>query len=635
MTRNKKTLIRILVCLALWIAAISLIHTVGVENDWAGTMPWLEIVIYAPIYLAIGYDVLWRAVTNLFHGKLFDENFLMTIATIGAFAIGEYHDAVAVLILYQTGELFQRYAVGKSRKSIAALLNIRPETATVVRDGVETEVHPSEIEIGETFVVKAGEKLPLDGVVCDGVCHLDTSAITGESLPKRVESGANVISGCINTDGVIYVTATSTYDNSTVAKILNLVENASEQKAPAENFITKFSKFYTPIVTVCALLIGIIPPIFLGTWAIWLRRAMMFLFVSCPCALVISVPMGFFGGIAAASKRGILVKGSNYLEILSKTKIFAFDKTGTLTRGNFAVTNVYPEENREEILTEAATAEQYSNHPIAQSICREYTGEKATCQVQEIAGRGVIAKNDDFTLLCGNVELMRENGIECSDPEAGTIVHVAKNGKYLGAIVIADQLKEDSAQAIAELKKEGCTTVMLTGDNAATAQNVADRLGVDKVVAQLLPQDKVEQVNLLKASGKKVAFVGDGINDAPVLATADVGIAMGGVGSDAAIEAADIVLMQDNPTAISTAKRISRKTLGIVKQNIVFSIAVKVIVLILSAIGLLDLISFGMIIAILADVGVCVLAILNSMRAMILSKPRRRKPAKAPVENQN
>ncbi|MCM1290268.1 MAG: cadmium-translocating P-type ATPase [Corallococcus sp.] len=628
MTKNKKTLIRILVCLALWIAALVVMHTVSIPYFW------IEIVVYAAIYLAIGYDVLWRAITNLFHGKLFDENFLMTVATIGAFAIGEYHDAVAVLLLYQTGELFQRYAVGKSRKNIAALLDIRPETATVVRDGTETEVHPSEISLGETFVVKAGEKLPLDGIVCQGACHLDTSAITGESRPRQVDVGSKVISGCINTDGVIYVTATSSYDDTTVAKILNLVENATEQKAPAENFITKFSKFYTPVVTVCALLIGIIPPLFLGTWAIWLRRAMMFLFVSCPCALVISVPMGFFGGIAAASKRGILVKGSNYLEVLSKTEIFAFDKTGTLTLGNFAVTNVYPKEKREDILSAAATAEQYSNHPIAVSICKEYDGQKSECRVQEIAGRGVVAQNDDYKILCGNLALMSENGIECIDPdEAGTVVHVAKDGTYLGAIVIADQLKDDSSQAIRLLKQEGCQTVMLTGDNQLTAQNVANKVGVDKFVAQLLPQDKVEQVSLLKSSGKKVAFVGDGINDAPVLATADVGIAMGGVGSDAAIEAADIVLMQDNPTAIHTAKRISKKTLGIVKENIVFSIAIKIIVLILSATGLLDLISFGMIIAILADVGVCVLAILNSMRALLLPKQKKEKTAKSVVEN--
>lgn len=616
---NRRSLVRICVCAALYAATLIVVNTVAMPYEW------IEPVAYAMIFLAIGWDVLWRAVKNIAHGKLFDENFLMTIATIGAFAIGEYHDAVAVMLLYQIGELFQHYAVGKSRKSIASLLDIRPETATVLRDGKETEVHPSEISVGEIFVVKAGEKLPLDGIVTEGKCNLDTSAITGESLPRSVKAGDNVFSGCINKDGVILVQAISTYDNTTVAKILDLVENATNQKAPAENFITKFSKYYTPVVTLLAVIIGVVPPLFNGEWVVWLRRAMMFLFVSCPCALVISVPMGFFGGIAAASKKGILVKGSNYLEVLAKANVVAFDKTGTLTHGNFAVTKVYPEAQREKVLQTACLAEQHSNHPIAVSICNETQYEPFRCVVEEIAGQGICAKGANSTVLCGNAKLMTEKGVLFVpvDDSEGTVVYVAENGKYIGAIVIADQIKEDSAQAVRQLKEMKCQTVMLTGDNEKTAQAVADKLQIDKRFAQLLPQDKAEKVSQLVKEGNTVAFVGDGINDAPVLATASVGIAMGAMGSDAAIEAADIVLMQDNPTAIPTAKKIAKKTLGIVKQNIVFSIAVKVAVLVLSAVGLLDKIGFGMIVAILADVGVCMIAILNSMRAMIVKKDKR------------
>ena len=616
---NRRSLVRICVCAALYATTLIVVNTVAMPYEW------IEPVAFAVIFLAIGWDVLWRAVKNIAHGKLFDENFLMTIATIGAFAIGEYHDAVAVMLLYQIGELFQHYAVGKSRKSIASLLDIRPETATVLRDGKETEVHPSEISVGEIFVVKAGEKLPLDGIVTEGKCNLDTSAITGESLPRSVKAGDNVFSGCINKDGVILVQAISTYDNTTVAKILDLVENATNQKAPAENFITKFSKYYTPVVTLLAVVIGVVPPLFNGEWVVWLRRAMMFLFVSCPCALVISVPMGFFGGIAAASKKGILVKGSNYLEVLAKANVVAFDKTGTLTHGNFAVTKVYPEAQRENVLQTACLAEQHSNHPIAVSICNETQYEPFRCVVEEIAGQGICAKGANSTVLCGNAKLMTEKGVLFVpvDDSEGTVVYVAENGKYIGAIVIADQIKEDSAQAVRQLKEMKCQTVMLTGDNEKTAQAVADKLHIDKRFAQLLPQDKAEKVSQLVKEGNTVAFVGDGINDAPVLATASVGIAMGAMGSDAAIEAADIVLMQDNPTAIPTAKKISKKTLGIVKQNIVFSIAVKVAVLVLSAVGLLDKIGFGMIVAILADVGVCMIAILNSMRAMIVKKDKR------------
>ncbi len=620
MTRNKKSLIRICVALAVVAISLTLKYTLTLNK-------WVELGLFAAAYLVAGYDVLWKAATNICHGKVFDENFLMTIATIGAFVVGEYADAAAVMILYQTGELFQRYAVGKSRKSIAALMEIRPEEATVVRNGVEVTLHPSEISVGETIVVKAGDKVPLDGIVSEGDCNLDTSAITGESLPRHVTTGESITSGCINLDGVIYVTTTGTYDDSTVAKILDLVENATSEKAPAENFITKFSRYYTPIVVALALLVGILPPLVTSNyaewacWSMWLKRAMMFLFVSCPCALVISVPLGFFGGIAAASKRGILVKGSNYLELLAKVNTVAFDKTGTLTKGNFAVTNVFPENKKQQVLQLAAIAEQYSNHPIAVSIMKE---AKATqkAQTYEIAGKGLRAQTEDGEILCGNAQLMQDNGIDCPVAEGGTVVYVAENGNFVGYIVIADEIKSDAAQAIKQLRQEHCKTVMLTGDNAATAARVASTLGIDEYHSDLLPQDKVSRLKELKVNKNTVAFVGDGINDAPVLATADVGVAMGAMGSDAAIETADIVLMQDNPTAISTAKRISRRTMNIVNENIVVSIFIKVAVLVLTLVGVLDQLAFGlgMIVAILADVGVCVLAIVNSMRAMYLRK---------------
>ena len=618
MTKNKKSLIRIIVALVVSVVTIILKYTIDL-NEWA------QLALFAAAYLVAGYDVLWKAVTNIFHGKVFDEHFLMTIATIGAFAIGEYADAAAVMILYQIGELFQRYAVGKSRKNIASLMDIRPEEAVVVRNGEEITVHPTEIEIGETFVVKAGDKIALDGVVLKGECNVDTSAITGESLPRHIDAGQTVLSGCINLDGVIYVTSTGAYDDSTVAKILDLVENATSQKAPAENFITKFSKYYTPIVVGLALLLGVLPPLVTGqyasweVWSTWLKRAMMFLFVSCPCALVISVPLGFFGGIAAASKRGILVKGSNYLEILAKVNTVAFDKTGTLTKGNFAVTEVYPTDKRQQVLELAAIAEQYSNHPIALSINREVKAS-VEAKVPEIAGKGLQAVTDKSTILCGNAELMKDNGVEHPQAVGGTIVYVAENNNFVGYIVITDEIKADAETAIKQLQHSGCKTVMLTGDNASTAETVARKLSIDNYYAELLPQDKVSKLTELKSKNTTVAFVGDGINDAPVLATADVGIAMGGMGSDVAIETADVVLMQDNPTAISTAKRIAKKTLNIVRENIVISLIIKFAVLVLSAVGVLDMVAFGLIIAILADVGVCVVAILNSMRAMVAGR---------------
>lgn len=620
MSRNKKSLIRIILSAVIIAVVTALKYTISEKYNW---FTWLELALSLVSYLIVGYDVLWKAVTNIIRGKVFDEHFLMTIATIGAFAIGEYVDATAVMLLYQIGELFQRYAVGKSRKNIADLMDIRPEEATVIRNGEEITVHPSEVQIGETVIVKTGEKLPLDGVVVKGECNLDTSAITGESLPRKAAEGQNVISGCLNLDGVLYVKTTSAYDDSTVAKILDLVENATNRKAPAENFITKFSRYYTPAVVILALLLFVVPPLFQGmtdvaVWLKWARRAMMFLFVSCPCALVISIPLGFFGGIACASKNGILVKGSNYLEILAKTKTVAFDKTGTLTKGNFAVTRVFPEDKRDEVLQLASNAEQYSTHPIALSILRE---RKATTEakVTEIAGRGVSAKIGDSAVLCGNGKLMNDNGVEFVEAAGGTVVYVAKDDEFVGSILITDEIKPDSHSALDALKKLGVSTVMLTGDNAETANTVATELNLDCVYSQLLPQDKVTKLEELKQTGK-VAFVGDGINDAPVLASADVGIAMGAMGSDVAIETADIVLMQDNPAAVPLAKKISKKTLAIVTENIIISLAVKFAVLILSAIGILDMISFGMIIAILADVGVCVVAILNSMRAMFIKK---------------
>lgn len=611
MTRNQKSLLRIVVVAVLYAVVIVLSLTLD--------LPYLlELALFVAIYLAIGYDIVANAVLNTIHGNLFDENFLMTIATIGAFFIGEHIDAVAVMLLYQIGELFQRYAVAKGRRNIAELMDIRPEVATIVVDGEEVDVHPTEVAVGQVFIVKAGDKIPLDGVVVEGSCNVDTHAITGESLPQKVRVGENVVSGCIVLDGTLQIQATCDYDNSTVAKILDLVENAASNKAPAEKFITKFSKFYTPIVVILAVIVGIVPPLFNSMWAVWLKRAMMFLFVSCPCALVISVPMGFFGGIAAASKMGVLVKGSSYLETLSRANVFAFDKTGTLTKGNFVVTDVQPSQNRQQILELASICEQYSNHPIAVAINNAI---KAPCKadVKEVAGHGLVAQDENDVILCGNEKLLAKYGIEVPQMEqSATIVHVAKNGEYVGWIAIADEIKEDSKLAIDQLRKMG-TTVMLTGDNDGVAQSVATNLGVDECHSKLLPQDKVEAVNTLKQRGV-VAFVGDGINDAPVLATADVGIAMGAMGSDVAVESADIVLMKDSPSAIVTAQKIAKRTMKIVKQNIVFSIAVKIAVLIVSAIGLLDEIAFGLIIAILADVGVCVVAILNSMRAMIVKK---------------
>ncbi len=625
MSKNKKNLIRIIVTGVCFIPA--LVTYILLESS----MPfWAWLIVFLAIYLAIGYDVLIRAARNIVHGKVFDENFLMIVATAGAFAIGEYSEAVAVMLFYQAGEFFQNYAVGKSRKSISALMDICPETACVLTGDGEKTVYPDEVEIGSTLVVRAGEKVPIDGIIIEGDAVLDCSALTGESVPVKKSVGDEALSGLINTSSVIRIRTKKKYADSTVSKILDLVENASSKKAKTENFITRFAAVYTPAVVACAVLIAILPPLVIAydngaVWSDWIERALTFLVVSCPCALVISVPMSFFGGIGAASKRGILVKGGNYLELLNKTDTLVLDKTGTITKGNFEVVRVIGE--REKVLTAAAQAESGSLHPIALSIvaAAEKEGiavggaEKAT----ELAGRGVSVSVGDNTVLCGSALLMEENGVEFEAVDAvGSVVYVAENGKHLGAIEIADGIKDDSAAALAELKAMSVKSVMLTGDRAKAAERVANAVGIDEYHAELLPDKKVELFeSVLERGGKKrgaVAFVGDGINDAPVLSRADVGVAMGALGSDAAIEAADVVLMNDSLMQIVTAKRIAKKTVAIVLQNIVFALAVKLAVLILAACGIAN-----MWLAVFADVGVAVLAILNSMRALRVKEPSR------------
>ena len=572
-------------------------------------------------YLVIGWDVLWRAVRNIAHGQVFDENFLMAIATVGALFIGEYAEAVFVMLFYQVGELFQSYAVGKSRQSIAELMEIRPDYANVERDGQVEQVDPDEVEVGETIVIKAGERVPLDGVVLEGRSDLDTAALTGESLPREVQSGDDVISGCVNLTGLLKVRVTKAFEESTVSKILDLVENAGSKKARAENFITKFARYYTPAVVLAAVALAVLPPL-LGvmTWSESLHRALIFLVISCPCALVISVPLSFFGGIGGASKAGVLVKGGAYLEVLSRTQIVVFDKTGTLTKGVFNVTAIHPETCGEDQLLElAALAESWSEHPIARSLREAYGKEidaSRVADVEERSGRGVRAVVDGTEIFVGNDKLMDDIGVSWHPcHRVGTTVHVASAGEYLGHIVISDEVKEDAARAVPDLKALGVArTVMLTGDAQAVGESVGKQLGLDEVHAQLLPADKVERVEELLAqkTGKGcLAFVGDGINDAPVLSRADVGIAMGGLGSDAAIEAADVVLMDDKPSKIAVAIRIAQKTLVIVRQNIVFALGVKALVLVLGALGQANMWE-----AVFADVGVSVIAILNAMRAM-------------------
>ena len=625
--KDRKKLIRIAIALTLFLAIFITDKIIVLGNAFEGPAAWvLPFCLYLAVYLIIGYDVLWRAIRNIVRGQVFDENFLMCVATLGAFALAIYRgvtgqeiegfdEACAVLLFYQVGEWFQSYATGRSRKSISALMDIRPDYANIVRaDGTTEKVDPSEVKIGDTVLINPGEKVPLDGVVVRGQSTLDTKALTGESMPRDVETGGEVISGCVNLTSQLEVKVNKEFYDSTVSKILELVENASSQKSRAENFITKFAKYYTPIVCTVALLLAVIPGAITADWSTWVYRALSFLVVSCPCALVISIPLSFFAGIGAASRYGILIKGSNYLEKFNKANTFVFDKTGTLTKGNFAVAGIVPEERAEEILQLAAIAERNSNHPIARSIVARYGKDaEGGYTLTNVAGEGIIAQKGSDRIYCGNEKLMTANGIEYSVPDGvGTVVYVAKNGQYVGSILIADEIKSETRQVIGKLNGMGCKTIMLTGDNQKIAASVAAETGVTGYKASLLPQNKVEEVEKLlaeKNKGDVVCFVGDGINDAPVLMRSDVGIAMGGVGSDAAIEASDIVLMKDDLKGISLAKRIAKKTMAIVMQNIVFSIAVKVAILVLSAFGITN-----MWVAVFGDVGVAVLAILNAMR---------------------
>ena len=620
--KQKKMLLRILVSAALFLAG----ELVPLDGLW-------KLVFFLPAYLIVGGSVLLRAVRNIGGGQLFDENFLMAVATVGAFGTAlydqlagtasgvGYDEAVAVMLFYQIGELFQSYAVGKSRASIASLMDIRPDYANIRRGGELVQVDPEKVAVGDTIVVKAGEKIPLDGVVLSGTGSVDTAALTGEALPREVAPGSDAVSGCINLSGLLEIRVTKPFGESTVAKILELVENASSKKARAENFITRFARIYTPAVVGAAVLLAVLPPLFVGGWAQWFHRALIFLVVSCPCALVISVPLSFFGGIGGASRRGILVKGSNYLEALAAADTVVFDKTGTLTRGTFAVTRTVPAPGvtAAELLETAALAESWSDHPISRSLkaaCASAPDAARAADPQEITGRGVRALVDGREVFAGNAKLMAQQNIAYAPlTEPGTVVYVARAGQYLGAVLIADEVKPDAAGAIRALRAAGVRrTVMLTGDSAAVAQKVGGELGLDEVRAELLPADKVAEVERLLAAekpGARLVFVGDGINDAPVLGRADIGVAMGALGSDAAIEAADVVLMDDKPSQLALGIAIARKTLRIVRENIIFALAVKFIVLVLSAFGLA-----GMWMAVFADVGVTVIAVLNATRAL-------------------
>ena len=611
--KQKKTLKRIIAAAVLTVLLALLFHFVE--------LPWfVQLVLWLVPYLVIGHDVLRKAFMGIKNGEVFDENFLMAVATVGAIGCGEYAEGVAVMLFYQIGELFQSYAVGKSRSSITALMDIRPDSANVgAVDGSVSVVDPDDVPIGATIVVKPGEKIPLDGVVLTGESTLNTAALTGESRPRTVRPGDEVISGCVNADGVLRIRTTKIYGESTVAKILDLVENSSLKKAPVENFITKFARCYTPAVCIGALVLAVVPPLLLGNWLDWIMRALTFLVISCPCALVISIPLTFFGGIGGASKCGILVKGGNYLEALSKTGVAVFDKTGTLTKGVFKVTHTTPADGVTEadLLESAALAESFSNHPISKSLREACPGldAKRASDAQEIAGHGVKTQVDGRTVLAGNARLMESEHIDYTAAEgAGTIVYVARDGQFLGSILISDEEKPTAGTAMQGLQAQGVRTVMLTGDAPAVAELVAKDLGIDEVHAGLLPADKVAWVEKLlaqKPEKKELAFVGDGINDAPVLMRADIGIAMGALGSDAAIEAADIVLMDDDPAKISLAMRISRKCMRIVYQNIVFALAVKALCLILTALGITNM-WWG----VFADVGVMILAVLNATRML-------------------
>lgn len=608
----KKKLYRIIAGAIVYIAA-ALIKT---------DIEWLQLIFYLASLLIVGGDVILKAVKNIIKGKVFDENFLMSIATIGAFFIGQYPEGVAVMLFYQVGELFQDYAVNKSRKSIAGLMDIRPDYANIKKGDEIVRTDPDEVQIGDIIVIKAGERVPLDGKVLEGTSMLDTSALTGESVPRSVEAGDEILSGCININGLITAEVTKEYGESTVSKILDLVENASNKKSNSEQFITKFARYYTPIVVIVAVLLAVIPPLVMKDAAFrdWLYRALSFLVVSCPCALVISVPLSFFGGIGGASKKGVLVKGSNYLEALARAEIVVFDKTGTLTKGVFNVQEIHPSEiTEDELLEIAAYAESYSNHPISLSLQQAYGKEinnARISEVEEISGHGVTAAIDGKKVAAGNSKLMKKMNISYFEGEIiGTAVHVAIDGKYAGYILISDEIKPDSLQAIKTLKKNHIRkTVMLTGDNRAVAEKIANSLEIDKVYSELLPVDKVdrlEELFLEKSENGKLVFVGDGMNDAPVLARADIGIAMGGLGSDAAIEAADVVLMTDEPSKLVTAIKISKKTLRIAQENMIFAIGVKILVLLLSAFGIATMWA-----AVFADVGVTIIAIINSFRAL-------------------
>lgn len=622
MKKQKIMLYRIIAAAVIYVPLFVLEHMGKLE--FQSEIP-VQFLLFMIPYLIVGWDIIYRAVRNISHGQVFDENFLMCIATFGALGVKEYSEAVAVMLFYQIGELFQSYAVNRSRQSISAMMDICPEYANIEEDGKLKQVDPDDVEIGTEIVIKAGERVPLDGVVVSGTSFVDTSALTGESVPREVTEGSEIISGCVNGSGLLKVRTTKEFDDSTVAKILELVENASSKKAHVENFITKFAKYYTPIVVCAAVVLAFLPPIILGGgFAEWIQRACIFLVISCPCALVISVPLGFFGGIGAASKQGVLVKGSNYLEALSEMKTIVFDKTGTLTKGEFVVSEVIPNGwEKEGLLEVAALAEGYSDHPISVALRKAYEeaelGELSMDRVEqteEIAGHGIRAKIDGRVVYVGNAKLMEEKGVEyepCTVP--GTVVYLAAEKEFLGTIVISDTVKPEAKRAIAQLRQSGVKkTVMLTGDRKDVGEAVAESLGIDEVYTDLLPGDKVDKVEALLGElgeKEKLGFVGDGINDAPVLSRADIGIAMGSMGSDAAIEAADVVLMDDNILKISSIMRIAGKTLQIVHQNIVFALGVKVLVLILGALGMANMWE-----AVFADVGVSVIAILNSMRTL-------------------
>lgn len=624
--RDKKKLIRIIASLILFFAIFITDKIVKLDTVFNGNLNWLfPFALYLIVYITIGYDVIYKAFANIFHGKFLDENFLMVVATFGAFGLAIYRgvnhldiegfdEACAVLLFYQVGEFFQSYATGKSRKSITSLMDIRPDYANLKTENGVEEVDPEEVKIDDIIVVNPGEKIPLDGKIIKGASTLDTKALTGESLPKEVLEGDEAISGTINLTSQLEIKVEKEFYDSTVSKILELVENATSQKSKAENFITKFARFYTPIVVGLAVLLAIIPSLITGEWSVWIYRALSFLVVSCPCALVISIPLSFFAGIGAASKYGILIKGTNYLEKFNKANTFIFDKTGTLTKGNFAIKNVYPIEKKDEILHLASIAECNSNHPIALSIINSYGKDfEKDYVLTNVAGEGIIAEKNGEKIYCGNEKLMENNNINfIKNEEVGTVVYVAKNDKFFGSIIIADEIKDGAKETIESLSKNGGKTIMLTGDNEKIAESVAESLKLTDYKASLLPQNKVEEIDKIFKEKKKedvICFVGDGINDAPSLMRSDIGIAMGGVGSDAAIEAADMVLMHDDLKDLIIAKKISKKTMRIAYENIIFSLAIKVLILILSAFGITN-----MWIAVFGDVGVAVIAILNAMR---------------------